>query len=76
MYTTAVSAVAPIQYKLQGLDLAARWQTLVRAGSVSAATDIGESYGVTKIDGDLRFFVRAAKHPATVMVFLGEALNR
>lgn len=60
MYTTAVSAVAPIQYKLQGLDLAARWQTLVRAGSVSAATDIGESYGVTKIDGDLRFFVRGA----------------
>ena len=60
MYTTAARAVAPIQYKLQGIDLAARWRTLVRAGSVSAATAHDEAYGVNEVDGDLRFFVRGA----------------
>ena len=32
--------------------------------------------GLAAAKADLRYFVRAAKHPATVMVFLGEAVNR
>ena len=41
-----------------------------RAAKLSTATGLAEAVA------DLRFFVRAAKHTATVMVFLGESLNR
>ena len=45
-------------------------------GTGSRAKILSSPAGLTAAKADLRFFVRAAKHPATVMVFLGEALNR
>ena len=60
----STAAVAPISYKLQNINLAERWLGLVRAGRVSASTEHGEAYGVTEVDGDLRFFVRGATEKA------------